>query len=245
VSDPVLDALFPSMKSGEPERDTSKPTLGGTPKPSEPPAKQLTEAEAAAVLFPSMAPKPAEADEFFPSMPKTAEPAGLRAPEGMHPTELEAFTKAIPGATQAQLDAYAKVQAVRTAEIEAETVAWEQQVRADKELSLGFDENISEARGLLDEYGTPALKQWLAATGIGNHPSLSAWRCAPRRHSSRRGGDVEPPRSRSPQCARAGGCARGQAARGVVRRDPQKSQGSPPGAPQGGEAASARARLLV
>ncbi|SYA20142.1 Uncharacterised protein [Klebsiella pneumoniae] len=56
---------------------------------------------------------------------------------------------------------------------QAQTEEWAATVKADKE--IGGDKltaNLGVAQRALDTFGTPALKEYLNGTGLGNHPEL-------------------------------------------------------------------------
>ncbi len=78
---------------------------------------------------------------------------------------------------QKLVDAYPKILAhaqQRQAEAwQAQTEEWAATVKADKE--IGGDKltaNLGVAQRALDTFGTPALKEYLNGTGLGNHPEL-------------------------------------------------------------------------
>lgn len=49
-------------------------------------------------------------------------------------------------------------------------VSWQKQAKDDKEIGgAKFDENLALANGVIDKFGTPALKQALVTTMVGNH----------------------------------------------------------------------------
>jgi hypothetical protein len=71
-------------------------------------------------------------------------------------------TKIMPMVQQQQAEAWQK-----------QTEGWAETVKADKE--IGGDKltaNLSAAQRALDQFGTPDLKEYLNATGLGNHPDL-------------------------------------------------------------------------
>lgn len=75
---------------------------------------------------------------------------------------VDAYPKILAGVQQRQADAWQKT-----------TEQWAADVKADKE--VGGDrltENLSAAQRALDQFGTPALKEYLNTTGLGNHPDL-------------------------------------------------------------------------
>ncbi|MCJ2558824.1 peptidase, partial [Klebsiella pneumoniae] len=71
-------------------------------------------------------------------------------------------TKIMPMVQKQQADAW-----------QAQTEEWAATVKADKE--IGGDKlmaNLGVAQRALDTFGTPALKEYLNGTGLGNHPEL-------------------------------------------------------------------------
>lgn len=75
---------------------------------------------------------------------------------------VDAYPKILAGVQQRQAEAWQK-----------QTEGWAETVKADKE--IGGDKltaNLSAAQRALDQFGTPDLKEYLNATGLGNHPDL-------------------------------------------------------------------------
>lgn len=75
---------------------------------------------------------------------------------------VDAYPKILAGVQQRQADAWQK-----------QTEDWAASVKADKE--IGGDKltaNLSAAQRALDQFGGPALKEYLDSTGLGNHPEL-------------------------------------------------------------------------
>ncbi|MBW7715611.1 peptidase [Enterobacter kobei] len=75
---------------------------------------------------------------------------------------VDAYPKILAGVQQRQAEAWQK-----------QTEGWAETVKADKE--IGGDKltaNLSAAQRALDQFGTPELKEYLSATGLGNHPDL-------------------------------------------------------------------------
>ncbi len=75
---------------------------------------------------------------------------------------VDAYPKIMAGVQQRQADAW-----------QAQTEEWAATVKADKE--IGGDKltaNLGVAQRALDTFGTPALKEYLNGTGLGNHPEL-------------------------------------------------------------------------
>lgn len=75
---------------------------------------------------------------------------------------VDAYPKILAGVQQRQAEAWQK-----------QTEGWAETVKEDKE--IGGDKltaNLSAAQRALDQFGTPELKEYLNATGLGNHPDL-------------------------------------------------------------------------
>ncbi|QRU18712.1 peptidase [Klebsiella pneumoniae] len=75
---------------------------------------------------------------------------------------VDAYPKILAGVQQRQADAW-----------QAQTEEWAATVKADKD--IGGDKltaNLGVAQRALDTFGTPALKEYLNGTGLGNHPEL-------------------------------------------------------------------------
>ncbi|ENH4956988.1 peptidase [Enterobacter hormaechei] len=75
---------------------------------------------------------------------------------------VDAYPKILAGVHQRQAEAWQK-----------QTEGWAETVKADKE--IGGDKltaNLSAAQRALDQFGSPELKEYLNATGLGNHPDL-------------------------------------------------------------------------
>lgn len=115
-------------------------------------------------------------------VPVVPEKYEFAAPEGQDfsPAFLEAYSTVakeigLPqDKAQAIIDKVAPVLEKQQAEqIEKVHEEWKESTRTDKE--FGGDklmENLAVAKTALEAFGTPALKEMLNATGIGNHPEL-------------------------------------------------------------------------
>lgn len=75
---------------------------------------------------------------------------------------------------QSVIDKVAPVIAARqTAAFEATKAEWGTQAKADKEFGGdAFDENLATAKLAMDAHFSPEFKQYLEATGLGNHPEM-------------------------------------------------------------------------
>ncbi|HDI8654719.1 TPA: peptidase [Escherichia coli] len=71
-------------------------------------------------------------------------------------------TKILPMVQQQQAEAWQKT-----------TEQWAADVKADKEIGgANLTSNLSVAQRAFDQFGTPELKEYLNASGLGNHPEL-------------------------------------------------------------------------
>ena len=111
--------------------------------------------------------------------------ADFKVPEGVQVDKeaLEAFKPLAKelGLSQEQAQKLVDLQAAQVGKFEkAIQTQWEQtqkawvtQARDDKEIGgTKFDENLAVAAKALDAFGTPALRQMLDATGVGDHVEL-------------------------------------------------------------------------
>lgn len=113
--------------------------------------------------------------------PEVPESYDLKMPEGVEldkaaADEFTAIAKELKlsaEGAQKLADVGAKM-AQRQAEAHANLVeSWVEQVKTDKEIGGDkLDENLAVARKAVDAFGTPELKEFLNATGLGNHPAL-------------------------------------------------------------------------
>lgn len=151
------------------------------------PAPQI-EAPAQAPSVPSQEAKATETQQAPPQTQpdaKTGEaapPVALKAPEGKEfdSEALSAFSESAKEAglsgeaAQKMLDKLAPVlEARQLQQIEATRTSWATAAKADKE--IGGDklpESLSTAKRALDQFGTPALRELLDSTGLGNHPEV-------------------------------------------------------------------------
>ena len=148
--------------------------------------------EAQGTLLASQDAKPAETTQPAPETkpaekaeaPKSDVPESydFKAPEGQtfDGEVLKAYgewakdSKLSQDAAQKGLDKLAPVlQARQQARIAAVQAEWAESAKADKE--FGGDklpENLSIAKKALDTFGSPALRQLLEESGLGNHPEV-------------------------------------------------------------------------
>ncbi|MFS9552482.1 peptidase [Klebsiella pneumoniae] len=167
---PAADAPAPAADPAKPEGDKPQPGTEGDKPQEEKPAD---------------GDKPADKPEEEQKQEGAPEKYEFTAGEGVE-LDTEALKDFEPVARdlnltneQAQklVDAYPKILAgVQQRQAEAwqkQTEGWAETVKADKE--IGGDKltaNLSAAQRALDQFGTPELKEYLNATGLGNHPDL-------------------------------------------------------------------------
>jgi hypothetical protein len=90
-------------------------------------------------------------------------------------SDLESGLK--PDAAQKLVEIHASVlasaQAKATAAFEAQQKAWVSEVTADKELGgANLEASTKIAQRAVERFGSPAIKQLLNESGLGNHPEL-------------------------------------------------------------------------
>lgn len=77
-----------------------------------------------------------------------------------------------PGA-QKLVDLYAGIQAKNTEAWNTQVKTWGETAKADPEYGgAKYAENLNVARGAIEKFGTPALKEQLDFSGFGNHPEF-------------------------------------------------------------------------
>lgn len=188
VGDPAPAAAAPAPDAGSvlyPD-DNAAPVDGADPKPAEPAAGEFV-------------PDPAKSDEENAAAKaehdaKNADPAdtvpedgkyNLQMPEGVELDqtlldevapqfrELGLTTKQ----AQALTDKFIAAQTKR-AEAQADTWAqtitgWVDQAKADPEMGgAKWDSTVKTASGVVGKFGSPELKEYLNASGAGNHPEM-------------------------------------------------------------------------
>ncbi|WP_199636984.1 peptidase [Serratia sp. PAMC26656] len=153
------------------------PATGDNPTGTDKPATEKTAEELAAEKAEKESADKAKKDDK-PSAPEKYE---FAAPEGQ---ELDANALAVfepiakeLGLTQEQaqklVDIYPQIQQ-QQAEVWSKQVAdWGEQVKADKEIGGDkFNASVGAAQRALDQFGNPELREYLQASGLGNHPAL-------------------------------------------------------------------------
>lgn len=168
---PAAEAPAPAGDQAKPEGDKPQPGAEGDKPQDDKPADGDKPAE-----------KPDDKEQKQEGAPEKYE---FKAGEGVE-LDAEALKDFEPVARELNLtneqaqklvDAYPKILAgVQQRQAEAwqkQTEGWAETVKADKE--IGGDKltaNLSAAQRALDQFGTPELKEYLNATGLGNHPDL-------------------------------------------------------------------------
>ena len=169
------ETLLTPTPTEQPESAQATPGVDAGAAPAENAHPQLGKADAK--------PESAPADKSAEDKPQGApERYEFTAPEG---SELDAaVTDAFAGvakelnltqeAAQKVVDKMAPLMAQRQAEqVQAVQKQWRDESTADKE--FGGDkltENLATARKAMDAFASPALKQTLEQTGLGNHPEV-------------------------------------------------------------------------
>ncbi|WP_431641226.1 peptidase [Enterobacter hormaechei] len=168
-SAPAADAPAPA---GEPAKQEGEQPQAGKPqddkpadgeKPADKPAEEKEQKQEGAPEKYEF--KPAEGQELDTAALEQFEPIArelnLTNEQAQKMVDLYG-TKIMPMVQKQQAEAWQK-----------QTEGWAETVKADKE--IGGDKltaNLSAAQRALDQFGTPELKEYLNATGLGNHPDL-------------------------------------------------------------------------
>lgn len=150
---------------------------GDTPAGEEKPGAEKTAEELAADKAEKDAADKAEKDKK-PAAPEKYE---FAAPEGQ---ELDANALSVfepiakeLGLTQEQaqklVDIYPQIQQQQAEAWSKQIAEWGEQVKADKEIGGDkFNASVGLAQRALDQFGNPELREYLNASGLGNHPAL-------------------------------------------------------------------------
>ncbi|MHA3808593.1 peptidase [Enterobacter bugandensis] len=167
---PAADAPAPAADPAKPEGDKPQPgTEGDKPQEEKPadgdkPADKPEEEQKQEGAPEKYEFKPAEGQELDTEALKDFEPVArdLNLTNEQAQKLVDAYPKILAGVQQRQAEAWQK-----------QTEGWAETVKADKE--IGGDKltaNLSAAQRALDQFGAPELKEYLNATGLGNHPDL-------------------------------------------------------------------------
>lgn len=169
---PAADAPAPAADPAKPEGDKPQPGAEGDKphddkpadgdKPADKPDDKEQKQEGAPEKYEF---KPAEGQVLDTAALEQFEPIArelnLSNEQAQKMVDLYG-TKILPMVQQQQAEAWQKT-----------TEQWAEDVKADKE--IGGDKltaNLSAAQRALDLFGSPALKEYLEGTGLGNHPEL-------------------------------------------------------------------------
>ncbi|ELH6290415.1 peptidase [Escherichia coli] len=169
---PAADAPAPAGDPAKPEGDKPQPGIEGDKPQEEKPADGDKQAdkpedeeqkqEGAPEKYEFTAGEGVELDsEALEQFEPIARELNLTNEQAQKMVDLYG-TKIMPMVQQQQAEAWQK-----------QTEGWAETVKADKE--IGGDKltaNLSAAQRALDQFGTPELKEYLNATGLGNHPDL-------------------------------------------------------------------------
>lgn len=168
---PAADVPEPAADQAKPEGDKKQPgTEGDKPqedkpadgeKPADKPDDKEQKQEGAPEKYEFTAGEGVELDtEALKDFEPVARELNLTNEQAQK--LVDAYPKILAGVQQRQAEAWQK-----------QTEGWAETVKADKE--IGGDKltaNLSAAQRALDQFGTPELKEYLNATGLGNHPDL-------------------------------------------------------------------------
>ena len=154
------------------------PTPASEPAPEGKPADPAKEPEVDKAGEKDKAKEPEKKDEK-PVVPEKYE---FKAPEGVEQLDPQALAVFEPiakelGLSQEQaqklVDIYPQIQQQQAEAWSKQVTDWGDQVKADKE--IGGDKltaSVGQAQKALDQFGTPALREYLESSGLGNHPEL-------------------------------------------------------------------------
>lgn len=165
VNDLAPATPSPTPATPEPSAAGAAPAVANSLLDSKPPEGEKPPAEAAA---------PAEF-----KLEDIALPDGMTIPEALAPKLTEVAKEA--GLSAAQISALAPIHAQIVQEVaEANIKAyqktnedWVAEVKADPKIGGDkLDATLASIGKVLDQYGTPELRQALAYTGAGNHPEV-------------------------------------------------------------------------
>ncbi|MBF9845983.1 peptidase [Enterobacter hormaechei] len=168
---PAAEAPAPAGEPAKPEGDKPQPGAEGDKpqedkpadgdKPAEKPDEKEQKQEGAPEKYEFTAGEGVELDsEALKDFEPVARDLNLTNEQAQK--LVDAYPKILAGVQQRQAEAWQK-----------QTDGWAETVKADKE--IGGDKltaNLSAAQRALDQFGTPELKEYLNATGLGNHPDL-------------------------------------------------------------------------
>lgn len=154
------------------------PTPASDPAPEGKPADPAKEPEGDKAGEKDKAKEPDKKEEK-PVVPEKYE---FKAPEGVEQLDPQALAVFEPiakelGLSQEQaqklVDIYPQIQQQQAEAWSKQVTDWGDQVKADKE--IGGDKltaSVGQAQKALDQFGTPALREYLESSGLGNHPEL-------------------------------------------------------------------------
>jgi len=154
------------------------PAPASDPAPEGKPADPAKEPEVDNAGEKDKAKEPEKKDEK-PVVPEKYE---FKAPEGVEQLDPQALAVFEPiakelGLSQEQaqklVDIYPQIQQQQAELWSKQVTDWGEQVKADKE--IGGDKltaSVGQAQKALDQFGTPALREYLHTSGLGNHPEL-------------------------------------------------------------------------
>ncbi len=144
--------------------------------PAAPPAPAAPAVPATVLTGDPAAPPPA--DPAKPAVPAAPEEIKVKFAEGVsfEQSRVEQFTKLAKEiglkseGAQKIADFYSEMVKGAAEEQVAITTKWAEEAKADKEVGgAAFDQNLAVAKKALDRVGSPALKELLARSGLGNH----------------------------------------------------------------------------
>lgn len=167
------------VESGKPETPAA-PVQDASAKPAEAQPQEQKPAEQKPAEQKPAEQKPAEAEVKYTEFKM---PDGVKVPEVV----LGKFTEVFQGlklpqeAAQKVMDELAPLVAKENAEAYKATLAearkgWVEAAKVDKEIGGDkHEQNLAIAAQTFTKFGTPALKELLEASGLGDHPEVIRW----------------------------------------------------------------------
>lgn len=167
ADEPVAPGANPSNPDPTPDPNPPAPGDGGAPPSADPPSGT-----------PKGDPPPDPNAPPKESASEVPEAYTLTAPEGqtLDQAGIELFTPIFKEAKLSNdlanklVGTYASYQATL---LQKQSEAWLEAAKADKEFGgEKFDETLKAVQAAFAKFGSPELKQFIEATGLGNHPEL-------------------------------------------------------------------------
>ncbi|MFV1476121.1 peptidase [Serratia marcescens] len=166
----AANAANPNLGEGENPEGEGKKDGGKTAEElaEEKDAKEKADKEAAEKAEKEKKPAAPEKYEFTPPEGQELDANALAVFEpiakelGLSQEQAQKLVDIYPQIQQQQAEAWSK-----------QVADWGEQVKADKEIGGDkFNASVGAAQRALDQFGNPELREYLNASGLGNHPAL-------------------------------------------------------------------------